>query len=268
MDLQIETTNKCQCRCTFCLRSLEPPMVPTVIEDDVFKKIVISAKEMNIQNVYLTGLGDPFFDPKLEGRIALVRKHLPRAAIVIYTNGILATRERLESCIMHGLDICYFSLNAGTEEVHEQVMGIKGKFEIVRENLKSALSLNLEALISVVLGGQFLETGEYDEVLKQWPPELVYGHTAGNWAGRIYRLNYTPTRNHCRWYHEQMYFNLNGDLCLCCLDPYGKFGFGNIMEEGQSVKGLWFGVKRNDFLRRLEDYGRGKLIPCSGCTTI
>ncbi len=269
MDLQIETTNKCQCACTFCVRPLDPPRPASVIEDDVFDAIVLSAKEMNIQRVYLTGLGDPFFDPKLEKRISFVKKHHPRSVVSIYTNGIEANPERLESCVMNGLDECYFSLNAGTPEMYEQIMGVKGKFEIVGQNLKYALNLNLKVIISVVLGMQYLEVGEYDKILEQWPNDLLHGHTVGNWAGRVFRLNYIPNTNHCRWFKEQMYFNLMGDLCLCCFDPYGKFGFGNIFDSGQTtVRGLWFGKKREEFLRRLETDGRGKIVPCSGCTTI
>ena len=269
MNIEIETTNRCQCKCTFCLRSIEPPEHPSVIEDEVFRKIVLSSKDMNIRTVYLTGLGDPFLDLKIEERIGFVRKHLPESRITLYTNGVNADSSRLLDCVSRGLDDIYFSVNAASQGVHEQVMGIDGKFEQVKKNVIEALRVpGLQVIISTISGMQFIEGSEIEKIYSQWPEGSVFSHLVCNWAGRIFKLKYLPQSNYCRWHKETMHFNLKGDMCLCCFDPYNKYGFGNIMDKGMSVKNLWFGEKRTNFLRRLQDEGRKWIIPCNQCTTV
>ena len=173
----------------------------------------------------------------------------------------------VDECVAAGLNEISFSLNAATPLMHERVMGIPGKFETVKTNLRYSLGVDgLNTYISIVTGSQWLEPGEFDDIAAGWPVQNICGHTCGNWAGKIYKLQYVPQRNYCRWFRQSMYINMKGDVCLCCFDPYGKFSFGNVNED--SLESIWYGDKRKRFLSRLEESGRKFLTPCSGCTTI
>ena len=145
-------------------------------------------------------------------------------------------------------------------------MGIKGKFDDVEKNLKDALELNLNVIASVVVGNPYLESGEFDIIQKKWSKDIIFGHNPGNWAGKVYKLKYVPQHEYCRWHRHLIHVNLKGEMCLCCFDPRGRYGFGSLLEN--SLKDIWFGEKHQQFLRRLEEHGRASIIPCSECTTI
>jgi len=268
MNLQIETTTKCQCRCIFCLKKIEPPIDNGHnIDDDIFKKVIQSAKELNIGGVALTGFGEPLLDPKLSERIAYIRKTFPNIRISLFTNGILANEATMKDLVKSGLTVAYFSINAATEAMYDQIMGTKGQFEKVKKNAHDAINIpGLSVMLSVVVNPQFIDPSEVDKINMEWPPENLFLHAAGNWMGRLFPLDYKPVSSDCRWYNFQMYVNYKGDICLCCLDPDGRYKFGNIKD--MSLRDAWWGEKRQAFLKKIKEEGRCNVKPCKNCTTI
>lgn len=267
MILQIETTTKCQCRCIFCLKHIEPSVDGGhIIDDDIFKAVIRSAKELNIGGVALTGFGEPLLDPRLCERIAYIRKVFPDIGISLFTNGILADAVTMTALVKAGLTVAYFSMNAATEAMYNQIMGTKGQFHKVKKNAQDAMNVpGLSVMISAVMNPQFIDPDEADRLRMDWPPENLFLHAAGNWMGRLFPLNYRPVSANCRWYNFQIYVNYRGDICLCCLDPDGRYKFGNIKDI--SLREAWWGEKRQGFLNKIKNGGRCNVKPCKNCTT-
>ena len=267
MNLQIETTNLCNARCKFCLRTKEPPVNPGVIDRALYSEIINQTKAFNIAHLAITGIGEPLLDPLLEERLKIGRKAFPKAPISVYTNGIILTKDRVLALVKAGLTELYVSINAGSPESHETIMGVKGKYEHVVEVIKQCLDIpDLRVFVPAITGPKWLESKEVGFLMDHWSPNVLFLHRAGNWAGKIYSLEYTPRYNECRWFKNDAYINLNGDVCLCCYDPYGNYKFGNVKR--QSLEDIWWGEKRQGFLNTIKTKGRGYVKPCKNCSTI
>jgi MoaA/NifB/PqqE/SkfB family radical SAM enzyme len=242
-----------------------------VIDDALFKKIVLDcANAVNITEITLTGLGDPLLDPNLKDRIKFIKRYLPNIDVVIYTNGVQATAKKMESLVNAGLTTVYFSLNAADQHFHSQLMGLSGQFDRVTDHIDKAFNIpGLRVYVSVTGAPQLL-THEQVEILRnKYHGKKLFLHGMGNWAGELFPLMFELPEmddTDCRWFHDNLYFNLKGDLCLCCFDPEGNHSFGNIKET--PINELLWGEKRTNFINTLNCGGRGNVKPCNKCTTI
>ena len=271
MKLQIELTTKCQCKCTFCIRHIEPlPTAGKIIEDALFTKILNDAKEFNITLIYLTGLGETFLDPGLERKVKQVRSELgDKLHLGIYTNGMLATKDKVDALYKAGMNEIYFSLNAATPEMWTQIMGVKdgNQYKKVVQNINDALSIHgLTVHVTSVTSAQWIDPHEVEGLMSKYSPNVLHMVRGGNWAGKIYPLDYKPLGG-CRWIDDHyIYVNIEGEVCLCCFDPYGQHSFGNVKKE--SLENIYWGEKRQEFINKIKQEGRKDVKPCKHCSTI
>ena len=179
----------------------------------------------------------------------------------------MGTKEKIEKLVKAGLTHIYISLNAGSPESHETIMGVKGKYEHVVNVIKESLTIpGLDTQAPVVSGSRWLESAEVERIKDIWSDKVIYFHSAGNWAGKMFPLEYTPRYSKCLRLMNNIYVNLKGDVCLCCFDPFGNYKFGNVRH--QTLEEIWWGEKRKIFMDAMKNKGRGCVKPCKDCSTI
>ena len=115
--LQVETTNVCNSNCVFCIHNSLKKF--GTMSDKLFKKILMDAREMNLDTIVPMLLGEPFCDRKIISRLKLINKILPGLTINLFTNCSLLTPKRVKQLTEIDSLIMHFSLN-GTKATRKR----------------------------------------------------------------------------------------------------------------------------------------------------
>src|SRR3972149_3969458 len=112
MQLHLETIAICNAACVFCpYPTMKRPR--GTMSMDLFRKIIDEAATISrIEEVCLTGLGEPLLDRQVVERLRYVRKKMPLIQTTLYTNGSLLSAEKVTALRDAGLGVLYVSLNA------------------------------------------------------------------------------------------------------------------------------------------------------------
>ncbi len=254
--LQIETTNLCQAKCSFCQHSRFTEF--GTMGDALFKKIIDEASQLPKLQTFIPMLtGEPFCDKQIIDRIKYARERMPLISIQLYTNGSLLTFEimqQLKSIPNFSLSI---SLNGLNPETREKVMGLKDWTHVVRM-AKYAEQIKLSYRVTMVA---------YPEISQEEIKGFIQaGGTAiqyQSWAGQQYPYKRNRWTS-CLRALSHMTIRYNGDANLCCFDPFGKVSFGNVNKE--TIEGIWQSPRRQEYIA-LHKQGKGNTLElCQSCT--
>jgi radical SAM protein with 4Fe4S-binding SPASM domain len=203
---------------------------------DMYKRIIDEAKGVpQIQDVKLTGLGEPTLDRFLEERV----KYAKDAGLYtqIYTNGIPLTPKRHDSLRESGLDSIVFSLNAVRSDQHDRIMGTKGKFGTVSSNIAHAITNRGDRHVEVhaVCNGDQFNQDDMVEFYKSFGDARQGGFglciNEGNWAGENRTTRNFKPNEHCHRSTEHIYVMVDGRISACCFDPTGKLILGDLRKQ-------------------------------------
>ena len=264
ITLQIETTSTCNASCHFCVyRENASWRAGKKMTDDLFKKIIDEAATIShIRTLILHGLNEPLLDNKLVERIQYATDTMPKGVIKnIFTNGFVLYPEKFDALKEAGLDSCVVSLNAVSQEQHERIMGIKGKFEQTYKNIEHMIAnrgdMTNVQVDAVFNNDQFTEADCY-VFLNRWGVHPIMSHEKrnnagvglivkeGNWAGenRTIRLPREPG-SCCSRALSALYVQYNGIVTSCCFDPLGENIFGDLTTD--TIRGVFNGEKHTRF---------------------
>jgi len=148
-SLYLYLTDHCNLRCSHCWISPKfSEQKQNGLPLDSLKKAISEAGSLGLQSVKLTG-GEPFLYRHIGGLLAFLAEE--QIDVLIETNGTLINRdmvERLKSCNLDQLSV---SLDAATEEIHDQIRGVKGSFRRTLEGLAllSRHDLNFQIIMTL-----------------------------------------------------------------------------------------------------------------------
>ncbi|MEQ1879194.1 MAG: radical SAM/SPASM domain-containing protein [Bdellovibrionia bacterium] len=232
--IEIEINHACNRRCSYCPNSVSKRKSTGVIDPALFSKILLELKVLSFSGrVSYDFYNEPLLHPDFEGVVAKTRADLPKAAIVVYTNGTLLTRERLENLL--SLGVTEFIVTR-----HEMDEGYE--FDGVFESLSSSARERVQyrgfrELKLTNRGGQLKHLGAEGLVLAPCHiPSMVVTVTV---AGRV----------------------------LPCFEDYDEnLVMGNLHEE--SLLDIWNSGKFTRFRKDLRLGQRHAYVPCSGCNRV
>lgn len=272
IQLQIENTSTCNASCGFCPYPAAQRWGGTMAMD-LYKKILDEASGIDvITQVCITGLGEPTLDRFVVERVRYAREKKPLAVIDLFTNGVYLTPAKFDALRDAGISSIQVSLNAVNQEQHDQIMGLKGKFDVVCSNIDYAVAnrglVNLEVR-AVINGDVFTRSDGYD-FYDRWGQRGKGGYgaliTEGNWAGDNRTVRKFDPKEACHRALSQIYIMYDGRVTTCCFDPSGAQVFGDLKKQTlrevySSRPYLKFREAHND--GRAEEYDI-----CRGCTRI
>jgi hypothetical protein len=272
MQLQIETTSRCQARCVMCPHSklvrpkAEMPM-------DLFRKIIDEAVTIpSLDQITLTGLGEPLLDPHLVERVRYIRSVMAAVPIDLTTNGSLLTHEKADALIAAGLSLINVSLNATNAVTRLAIMGLDDYQRVVDQirYLQTAAAGKMRVIVKAVVAKDLMEDGAPGAFTEQWGGNHDQGgsaflHFEGNWAGKTWACR-VPPRQACGRALGQVMVLQDGRMVACCFDSEGALTFGDL--QTQNLRDI-YGSDAYVTFRGHHAYGRRGEIPlCSGCTSI
>jgi len=140
-------TNRCNQRCVYCFRAAGPKWQGEFSRDEVFA-VIEQAAEMGLKHCSLTG-GEPTLHADF---VDIVVRMLERDIYpYVSTNGTCVSEADLSELRAAGLETIQFSLDAGTRELYERMVGVGGHFDRVLDAIAAAKRLGFTVRVKGVV---------------------------------------------------------------------------------------------------------------------
>jgi len=237
--VEIETINRCNNVCSFCpVNKHADSREFKKMEEALFYKIIDELEAINYDGVVaLHSNNEPLLDERLSTFITYARKKLPKAKLIIFTNGILLTKEIFHILIENMDEIVIDNYHDDlklVKPVYDYIVSDHNLYELAKKKLKIDLRKQNEILTS-------------------------RGGSSPN------RRNVTALKCSCYLPFNQMVIRPDGKISLCCNDALGKFTLGDLNQ--QSMTEVWNSDEYNK-MRDLIRQGRDKISICKNCDTL
>ena len=137
--VMLEQTYRCNMRCVTCIQgyphlrkkfSFNLNCMPW----NLYEKIILEGEKNKCPSVSMHTNDEPLLVKDLENRIAFARQH-GFMDIIMTTNGMLFTEEKIKSVIDAGVTRILFSIDAATEETYSKIR-LGGDFKKVLKVIK------------------------------------------------------------------------------------------------------------------------------------
>lgn len=148
-DLYLYITDHCNLCCTHCWISPRfSQNQQNSISLSALKKTILEAKSVGLQSVKLTG-GEPLLYQDIKGLIEFLASE--ELSIFMETNGILFDENMIESFQSCKVEQISVSLDAASEEVHDEIRGVKGSFHRTLKGMRllSDYGLNFQIIMTL-----------------------------------------------------------------------------------------------------------------------
>lgn len=239
----------------------------------LFKKIIDEAATIpQIVNVCITGLGEPLLDPMIVQRVQYTREKMPEVIIDLFTNGVYLTPKKFEALRDAGISSIQISLNAVDQEQHEAIMGLKGKFITVCENIEYALLHRKNCAIEVraVINKDTFTRSDGFIFYDRWGVRGQGGFgmliQEGNWAGDNRTVRKFEPNEACFRALSQIYVTFDGKITTCCFDPSGHQIYGDLSK--QSIREIYSSPEYVAFREAHDRNEADRYQICKDCTRI
>ena len=236
--VQIEATNICNAKCTFCPRD-DMARPQGIMDMALYRKIVDECAELGIRHVRMHNYGEAFVDKRLPEKIHYAKQR-GIAEVGVITNGSLLGPDVAKAVIEAGLDAINISLDAAGKETFESTrLGLK--YDKVMSNLEGFLRIRQELgrrrpklILSFVRQG---DSAEEQSFIDRWSAvaDKVHITELHNWAGTLDQ----KTDVHFPCYRQWLTFTVlwDGRVSLCCADFDGTVVLGDLRTE--TIEQIW-----------------------------
>jgi hypothetical protein len=244
---------------------------------DLYRRILDEAATIpQIEQVTLTGLGEPMLDRYIVQKVAYAKSVMPPCTLIdLYTNGSYLRPKMTDALIAAGLSILYISVNANNAADHQAVMRLNDYDRVVEhaEYARQAAMLSGGSMKVVVKGVQSKDLMEAPmQFIERWGGDYrqVGGngflHLEGNWAGSVGApMRVKPTAACARALGEIMVL-WDGRVSLCCFDAHGDVILGDLNH--QTLRDVFNGSAALSIREAHRDGRRSELQLCGTCTGI
>jgi len=287
--LVVDTTNRCNARCAWCLNP-RSEMKRGVMSFDLFKKIIEEYATRG-GKVWLSTFGEPLLDPTIVDKIRYLGRHTSIMEVSLLTNALLLSGEVADVLLEEKINLD-ISLDELDQEKFERIKGIP--FDKVITNTITILMRNKEAgyPIKIVIR---LKTSGTSENLKKNPyyarladmasflettPVEDTGSIA-NWGGCLdkesFFATYLPGRTisdyhkkynvvnmaPCSQLWASMTVNWEGKVVLCCVDMESRVILGDLAKD--SIIDVWKGSRMREKRNLAAQRRKKEMVLCCNC---
>lgn len=277
-SVQIQTTSRCNGQCNFCpYPEVSDTITHGTMDETVFRGIIDELSQHRISALYPYLMNEPFLDKDIFAKVGYMKKKMPHVPVVLNTNGLLLTDDRIETMISSPLDTLVISLNAVDRENYKRMMGIN-PLE-VQSNVDKTLSRLRESKSRITVMISIVKTADNESSLKE---TFAYCRERGlkffvneveNRGGNLarydsIRLSPSATKKgsgNCVRPLVQAYILYNADVLLCCADWRRQVILGNIMKDG-GIEGVWNSERARtvrELIRKRQFHKINICVPCT-----
>lgn len=271
LELVIEVTNQCNLACIMCTRQ---KMIRKVgfMEMALYRKIIDEVCSY-MELVYLHGLGEPLFHPKIFEMVEYAKSK--KLSVGLSTNATLLTKEKAKKIINSGLDYLIIALDAATAKTYEKVRGGKN-FNQVVANVGQYLQLKRKVKTAPFTVLQFVklnenkaEAGRFRKIWQGSGADVVRVKPVidllRNHPSTSLRASKKPRRPCFYLWRQLNTVSWDGRFVTpCCMDSDGEYPLGDATK--QTILEIWNSPEMIA-LRLAQVAGKWqKLSLCRDCT--
>lgn len=265
IHLDIEITNRCNLKCTFCDKL--PLLAPDQFGDmdfDLYKRIIDEGGEHGLCGVKLSYRGEPLLHKQAAEMVAYAKQ---KGVLDIYfnTNGMLLTEKKSHQLIDAGLDRISISVEGTDPEAFEKDR-IGARFDVILRNIDRLM--NIRASRNVNYPRIRVQT-----VALPWIDLEEYSRFWGEHADETAAIDYKDVVNRdeelidpewaCPQLWQRMTIEYSGEIMPCNNDDYRLLSPGAAPHK--TVRECWLHEKVQA-ARDLHQKGMShKPEACNGC---
>ena len=230
----IQTNYKCTRSCAFCHYGLETPPKNVDMDEGLFYDIIDQLKTIKYSGrIGLFEMNEPLTDKRFFKFLKYTRQNVPKAWLIITTNGDLLDKGKLETLFINGLNHMYLN-----------------SYDI------KALSRNLTLLNSIHLNLQKKITHINRTYQTDWTSR----------GGNIEQFRKTSIQASCDMVYRVMYIKPTGKVYSCYNDFFDINEMGDL--NTQRLLKVWYGKSFVELRDELDIGNRECNQLCSQCDFI
>ncbi|MFC1644052.1 radical SAM/SPASM domain-containing protein [Candidatus Omnitrophota bacterium] len=267
--LDIEVTNMCNYRCSFCATTyFEDSMKRGVIEPGLVRRIIDEGVDKGLYGVKFNDRGEPLLCGELSDHVRYAKK---KGLVDVYfnTNGFLMDEDAGRWIVDSGLDRISVSIEGTTPEVYEKHRE-GGDFGRVFRNLSRLRELRDRAgsetprirVQTVLLKELEPDLGEYARFWSEIADEVCYidykEEEKAHLRGNIHGVEWA-----CHQLWQRMVIWWDGTILPCNEDDRGRLTVGNVAS--MSIEEAWNSGHLRLLREKHKGGGSGEMAPCDKC---
>jgi|TARA_B100001063_G_scaffold139636_1_gene130472 radical SAM protein with 4Fe4S-binding SPASM domain len=249
----LETTNYCNLNCSFCNREQVVAAYGKTqhMSLDNWEKILSKLKGENIENIKLTGLGEPFLHPKFHLICQKVKEFFPKTNLIVATNCQYKINDNFKKSLKY-IDKMYFSID-GYKETYERDRAPAKWDKLLKflSDFKNVERFNCNVSVNYVVNSQnVFDIEKIDELVKENKLTELRLNLVQNWnEDEQINVEYPKlmkehlkrykkqikgvapwTWSDCWWPENGLYVDVFGNVKVCIINT-GTESVGNIFLE-------------------------------------
>lgn len=235
--IEIETFNRCNGECSFCpVNRHIDPRKPVRMKESLFQKIIDELGALEYcGSLSLFSNNEPYLDNRIIDFMKYAREEVPKAHLMIYTNGTLLSMEKYRESLKY-LDEIYIDNYSDDGTLHENIKLIKNYMEANEDaKKKTVIAMRKQNEVLTSRGGNA-------------PNKKAKGQTLP-----------------CFLPFRQIVIRPDGKMSLCCNDVFGEHTMGDL--NCQSLIEAWHSVQYKN-VRKVLSSGRKSIKMCSTCDVV
>jgi len=266
----IETTNKCNLNCPFCMVGRQNTLVAEqgsaahslmkrsmgMMTPEVFERVRGELKKFGIRKVYLYFQGEPFLNVNTIPFARILKKD--GYYVAIFTNGQVLTDKSITELAESELDLIRFSVHGATEETYQKNR-VGGKFARVYDNMKKVVDAHINKATRIEWQFIAMRNNEHEiEKAKAMAEKIGINFFVKGFRETLpelmvmnekYRATYL--QKPCSDIYLQLGIYWDGSVVPCCYDNDAAHVMGNIVKE--DLKSIWKNAKYRQFRKQVDD---------------
>lgn len=271
LHLDVEITNNCNLKCSFCASTIYNYDQKGFMDFDLFKKIVDESADMGLYALKLNWRGEPLLHKQVVQMVKYAKeKKIPD--VFINTNDYFLDRDMSQQLIEAGIDRIIISFEGYTQEVYEKYR-VGSDFDLVRNNIIQLNNLKKSKKPRIRIQSVGIpEIKGHEKEYRDFWKDLADEVSIINYRDEkeLYGKMNSDNSWQCPYLWLRLTIAYDGAVYPCCFvtkkpDMYcGDYSIGNVMDN--SIADLWHSEKMNEY-RDLHCMGQScKIDICSMCS--
>ncbi|MBU9698197.1 radical SAM protein [Rhodobacteraceae bacterium HSP-20] len=263
--VEVETHSYCNRRCDYCPNVVGDRLGPNVrIKPAIWEKLLRDLAEVGYSRfLVLNSYNEPLYDRAILDRIAEARAALPRARIMIYTNGDYLTPSYVDDLAAAGLDYMHVSIHLKQGDKYSDVYVLNRIAEIAHRT-------GLQARFSQIRPNDSIIARFDTPKLEMETRAINFDRHGNDRGGLLPDLSpENPRTDPCNFVFQHFHMGYTGNVVPCChirsdRPEHAKHVIGNL-DRAETIFDIFFGAKAAAWRRGLI-HDRAKTGPCATCT--
>jgi organic radical activating enzyme len=263
--VEVETHSYCNRRCDYCPNVVGDRLGPNQrLKPAIWNKLISNLAEVDYASqLILNSYNEPLFDRAILERIAEARAALPKARIMIYTNGDYLTPGYIDDLAAAGLDYLHVSIHLKQGDTYSDLYVLNRIAEVAHRT-------GLRAMFSQIKPGRHI-VAQFDTPKMEVETRAMNFQTYGNDRGGLLpQLSpEAPRTDPCSFVFRHFHMGYTGNVVPCChirsdRPEHAAHVIGNL-GRATSVFDIFFSAKAAAWRRGLI-HDRAKSGPCATCS--